>query len=50
MLACLLEIVRCSPAIFMSERSNPFLTADFPWIGMTIRSRRPAIVKTWWLP
>ncbi len=37
-------------AIFISARSNPILSGRLPWIGITIRSRRPGMTKTWWLP
>ena len=35
----------CKSAIFISVRSKPVFNGLFPWIGMTIRSRRPNMMK-----
>ena len=35
----------CKSAIFISVRSKPVFNGLFPWIGMTIRSRRPNVMK-----
>jgi hypothetical protein len=35
----------CKSAIFISARSKPVFNGLFPWIGMTVRSRRSDMMK-----
>jgi hypothetical protein len=38
------------PAIFIWCFNNPVFNGSLPWIGITMRSRQPSLIKMWCCP